>query len=140
MASLDLSMLQEMAASGALVDLNSMIEADGYDLSAYYQSTLDMFQNGGGQYGLPASYSNVVLYYNKDLFDAAGLPYPDDTMDWETFMDYAPPAYPGHQWGPAQLMFFGTAPPVVAILHAPDRRHTLQRRRQFMHPDRPESH
>ncbi|MBA3075430.1 MAG: sugar ABC transporter substrate-binding protein, partial [Anaerolineae bacterium] len=41
-----------------------------------------------GQYGLPASYSNVVLYYNKNLFDAAGLPYPDDTMDWATFMAY----------------------------------------------------
>jgi multiple sugar transport system substrate-binding protein len=87
-ASLDLAMLQEMAASGSLADLNPMIEADGYDLSAYYQSTLDMFQNNGGQYGLPASYSNVVLYYNKNLFDAAGLPYPDATMDWETFMSY----------------------------------------------------
>jgi multiple sugar transport system substrate-binding protein len=87
-ASLDLSMLQEMAANGALADLNPMIEADGYDMSAYYESTLQMFQNNGGQYGLPASYSNVVLYYNKNLFDAAGLPYPDDTMDWATFMDY----------------------------------------------------
>ena len=87
-ASLDLAMLQEMAASGSIVDLNPMIEADGYDLSAYYQSTLDMFQNNGGQYGLPASYSNVVLYYNKNLFDAAGLPYPDETMDWDTFMSY----------------------------------------------------
>jgi multiple sugar transport system substrate-binding protein len=87
-ASLDLSMLQEMAAAGSLADLNPIIEADGYDLSQYYQSTLDMFQNNGGQYGLPASYSNVVLYYNKNLFDAAGLPYPDDTMDWATFMAY----------------------------------------------------
>ncbi len=85
-ASLDLAMLQEMAASGSLVDLNPMITADGYDLSAYYQSTLDMFQNNGGQYGLPASYSNVVLYYNKNLFDAAGLPYPDANMDWTTFI------------------------------------------------------
>ena len=87
-ASLDLAMLQEMAASGSLADLNPMIEADSYDLSAYYQSTLDMFQNNGGQFGLPASYSNVVLYYNKNLFDAAGLPYPDATMDWDTFMSY----------------------------------------------------
>jgi multiple sugar transport system substrate-binding protein len=87
-ASLDLAMLQEMAAAGSIVDLNPIIEADGYDLSAYYQSTLDMFQNNGGQFGLPASYSNVVLYYNKNLFDAAGLPYPDDTMDWATFMEY----------------------------------------------------
>jgi ABC-type glycerol-3-phosphate transport system substrate-binding protein len=61
-ASLDLSMLQEMAASGTLVDRNPMIQATGYDLSAYYQSTLEMFQNNGGQFGLPASYSNVVMY------------------------------------------------------------------------------
>ena len=88
-ASLDLAMLQEMAASGSLVDLNSMIQKDGYDLSAYYQSTLDMFQNKGGQYGLPASYSNEVLYYNKKLFDAAGLPYPNDKMDWTTFVETA---------------------------------------------------
>lgn len=87
-ASLDLSMLQEMATAGSLVDLTPMVESDGYDLTQYYQSTLDMFQNNGGQYGLPASYSNVVLYYNKNLFDAAGLAYPDDTMDWATFMDY----------------------------------------------------
>ena len=53
-ASLDLSMLQEMAAAGSIADLNPMIKADGYDLSQYYQSTLDMFQNNGGQYGLPA--------------------------------------------------------------------------------------
>jgi multiple sugar transport system substrate-binding protein len=88
-ASLDLAMLQEMAGSGSIVDLNPMIQADGYDLSAYYQSTLDMFQNAGGQYGLPASYSNVVMYYNKMLFDEAGLPYPDDKMDWATFVDTA---------------------------------------------------
>ena len=87
-ASLDLGMLQEMAAAGSLSDLNPLIQSDGYDLNQYYQSTLDMFQNNGGQYGLPASYSNVVLYYNKSLFDAAGLSYPDDTMDWATFMEY----------------------------------------------------
>ncbi len=88
-ASLDLAMLQEMAASGSLADLNPMIQSSGYDLNAYYESTLKMFQNKGGQYGLPASYSNVVLYYNKNLFDEAGLPYPTDTMDWATFVDYA---------------------------------------------------
>ncbi len=85
-ASLDLAMLQEMAASGSILDLNPLITADGYDLGAYYQSTLDMFKNKGGQFGLPASYSNVVLYYNKNLFDAAGLAYPDANMDWATFL------------------------------------------------------
>lgn len=88
-ASLDLAMLQEMAANGSIVNMNDMIKKDGYDLSQYYQSTLDMFSNNGGQYGLPASYSNVVMYYNKKLFDEAGLPYPDDKMDWATFVKTA---------------------------------------------------
>jgi multiple sugar transport system substrate-binding protein len=88
-ASLDIAMLQEMAANGSLADLNPLIQADNYDLSSYYQSTLDMFKNGDGQYGLPASFSNVVLYYNKKLFDDAGLPYPDDKMDWATFVETA---------------------------------------------------
>ena len=34
----------------------------------------------GKQYGLPESFSNVVLIYNKDLFDQAGVSYPTD--DW----------------------------------------------------------
>jgi multiple sugar transport system substrate-binding protein len=88
-ASLDLAMLQEMAAAGSLVNLNDLIASNSYDLTPYYQSTLDMFKNNGGQYGLPASFSDVVLYYNKNLFDAAGLPYPDDKMDWATYVDYA---------------------------------------------------
>ena len=122
-ASLDLSMLQEMAASGTLVDLNPIIQATGYDLSAYYQSTLDMFQNNGGQYGLPASYSNVVMYYNKNLFDDAGLPYPDDKMDWKTFVETAKTLTKdtngdgtieqfgtARLWWPYYMLFVGAAP------------------------------
>ncbi len=33
----------------------------------------------GSLYGLPRDMSNVILYYNKDMFDAAGVAYPDDT-------------------------------------------------------------
>jgi len=122
-ASLDLAMLQEMAAAGSIVDLNPLVTSTNYDLSAYYQSTLDMFSNNGGQYGLPASYSNVVLYYNKNLFDAAGLPYPDDKMDWATFIDNAKKLTKDtngdgtiEQWGTARLwwpyymLFVGATP------------------------------
>jgi multiple sugar transport system substrate-binding protein len=47
---------------------------------AYRQSLLEAYQTDGTQYALPSSFSDVVLYYNKDLFDAAGLDYP--TSDW----------------------------------------------------------
>ena len=47
---------------------------------AYRQSLLEAYQTDGTQYALPSSFSTVVLYYNADLFDAAGLDYP--TSDW----------------------------------------------------------
>jgi multiple sugar transport system substrate-binding protein len=47
---------------------------------AYRQSVLEAYQTDGVQYALPSSFSTVVLFYNRDLFDAAGLEYP--TTDW----------------------------------------------------------
>ncbi|WP_136707494.1 sugar ABC transporter substrate-binding protein [Agromyces sp. H66] len=47
---------------------------------AYRQSLLEAYQTDGTQFALPSSFSAVVLYYNADLFDAAGLEYP--TSDW----------------------------------------------------------
>jgi multiple sugar transport system substrate-binding protein len=37
----------------------------------------------GGIYGLPFSTSALALFYNKDLFDKFGVPYPKDGMTWE---------------------------------------------------------
>jgi multiple sugar transport system substrate-binding protein len=64
------------ASLGALAPLDDLIAQSGYDLSTVYQSTLDMFKVDGVQYSMPATFSDVVLFYNKDLFDEAGLDYP----------------------------------------------------------------
>ena len=50
------------------------------DPDAYRQSVLEAYQTDGVQYALPSSFSTVVLFYNQELFDAAGLEYP--TTDW----------------------------------------------------------
>ena len=50
------------------------------DLSRIDETALSAFNVGGKQYGLPGNFSNVVLIYNKDLFDQAGIDYP--TSDW----------------------------------------------------------
>ena len=67
------------ARSGALLDLGSA----GIDTSRYYPLALEGFQDDGTQYGLPATFSDVVLIYNKALFDAAGLDYPSADWTWE---------------------------------------------------------
>ncbi len=47
---------------------------------AYKASLLEAYATDGVQYALPSSFSDVVLYFNKELFDANGLDYP--TQDW----------------------------------------------------------
>ncbi len=39
----------------------------------------------GHLYGLPWCYATEVLYYNKDMFDKAGIPYPNDNWTWQDF-------------------------------------------------------
>lgn len=71
----------ELAEPGALVPLDAMISdelrSDVYE--PFWQiSTYDDII-----YSLPLAMSNVILYYNKDLFDAASLEYPNANWTWE---------------------------------------------------------
>ncbi|MFD9944287.1 ABC transporter substrate-binding protein [Nonomuraea sp. NPDC059023] len=66
------------AGAGSLLDLGA-VAGDG-DSSAYAAESLNSFKHDGKQYALPASFSTVVLFYNKDLFKKAGIEPP--TADW----------------------------------------------------------
>ena len=71
------------ASKGTLADLGPLASADpGFDAGAYYERAFDAFAVDGTQYALPESYSTVLLFYNKDLFDAAGVDYPTDDWTW----------------------------------------------------------
>lgn len=59
---------------------------EGVDTSEIHPTTLKAFAIDGVQYGLPTKFSNVVMIYNKDLFDQAGLDYPTADWTWEDEM------------------------------------------------------
>ncbi len=61
------------ASKGLLAEITSA------DVSGLNETALGAFNVGGKQFGLPESFSNVVLIYNKDLFDKAGVAYPTDS-------------------------------------------------------------
>lgn len=65
------------AAKGVLADIS------GGETSNFNETALSAFNVDGKQYGLPGNFSNVVLIYNKDLFDKAGAEYPTDDWTWE---------------------------------------------------------
>lgn len=41
----------------------------------------------GRQYAVPKYHGGLALYYNKDLFDQYGVPYPDDSWDHDDYLD-----------------------------------------------------
>lgn len=78
------------AAKGVLMNMDEQIAADTtYDSSVYNQSALNAFKYKGSQYGLVESFSNVILFYNKELFDAAGVDYPKASWTWKDELEAA---------------------------------------------------
>lgn len=75
------SYMPTLISKGQVVDLTEYIEND-FDMSQYYEKT---FENSayvdGHYYGVPSGLNNYLMYYNKDLFDEAGIPYP--SADWD---------------------------------------------------------
>jgi multiple sugar transport system substrate-binding protein len=66
------------AASGTLLDVSQYLSGD----APYYPRALEAFQYDEAQLALPESFSTVLLFYNADLFDQAGIEYPTAEWTW----------------------------------------------------------
>ena len=55
----------------------------------FYPITIDAFTWDGEIACIPQNISSLVVYYNQDLFDAAGIPYPTDNWTWDEFVKTA---------------------------------------------------
>ena len=66
---------------GQLADLSGYIRRDRIDLKAF-NGLADRFNMEGSIVALPVSTGFYILYYNKDIFDRAGVPYPSNNMTW----------------------------------------------------------
>ncbi|MEQ1404775.1 sugar ABC transporter substrate-binding protein [Neorhizobium sp. Rsf11] len=108
----DIAWMMEDAApafenANLLMDLGPTLKAtEGYDFADFSQPAMGLWQKGDTVYGIPFSTSPFMIYYNKDMFDKAGL---DDPLalaakgDWnmDRFQEVAKKltaANPG-KWG-----------------------------------------
>lgn len=75
---------------GVLSDLTGVISKDqAFNPSAYKKIAYDAFKYNDKQYGIGWNFSDVILYYNKDLFDAKGVKYPDASWTWKDELEAA---------------------------------------------------
>jgi multiple sugar transport system substrate-binding protein len=70
--------------------LNSVIEEDtDFNMSDYLPGTVDFLAVDGETWAVPVGADLDVMYFNKDLFDQYGLPYPELGWNWDDFLTYA---------------------------------------------------
>lgn len=77
-------------ATTFLLDLTPLAETTGsLNANDFWPGLLEACQAGGVQIGLPLSTSVDLIFYDKSVFDAAGLSYPEPGWDWLTFQQTA---------------------------------------------------
>jgi len=77
---MDAPLFLDWQSRGALLNLQPYIDANPGFLDHFYPQTLTAYKTADGYYGLPRDFQSIVLFYNKDMFDAAKVAYP--TADW----------------------------------------------------------
>lgn len=69
--------------------IDEFIERDGIDMEANFGDILSYATYDGVTYGYPFRSTVEGIWYNKDMFDAAGIPYPDGSWTWDEYKEIA---------------------------------------------------
>ncbi|MBO0883501.1 MAG: extracellular solute-binding protein, partial [Mycobacterium sp.] len=83
-----------------MIDKTDLVKPADYPVRLYQPWKFD----GHDMYGFPDDVQTMALFYNKDLFDKAGVKHPDDSWTWDDAMDAAEKLTVGKgkktsQWG-----------------------------------------
>lgn len=110
----------QFVEAGIVEELSSFIDRDGVDMDQYHPVTKSWAEYNGGVWGLPKDYTPRAIYYNKDVFDEAGVPYPKDGWTFDEFLEiskkitngesgadarYGYVAIPGHTYAMQQFIW-----------------------------------
>jgi ABC-type glycerol-3-phosphate transport system substrate-binding protein len=99
------SATREAVQQGALLDLTDFFESDpNLKADAFYPGLLESVQWEGGTWSLPVEVTYPLIYFDKSLFDAAGMAYPQPGWTWDDFLATAQALTVGNgdavtQWG-----------------------------------------
>ncbi|MBM7573478.1 ABC transporter substrate-binding protein [Aquibacillus albus] len=84
--------VDEWASKGFLYNLQDFVDND-INKEDYFTSVFDAVRypdkETGDMYAFPYAWVTTVLYYNKDMFDEAGLEYPTKEWTWDEFLHAA---------------------------------------------------
>jgi sn-glycerol 3-phosphate transport system substrate-binding protein len=76
---------QTMFDTGRLVPAHELMAADGYDPDIFVPAVRDYYSDENGMVAMAWNSSTPIVYYNPDMFEAAGLDAPDDEWNFDDF-------------------------------------------------------
>lgn len=75
--------VENYASGGMLMDLTDVLDGETANRSSFPDYVIEDFTVDGKNYGIPKDIGTMGLFYNKDLFDAAGVAYPTSDWTWD---------------------------------------------------------
>jgi multiple sugar transport system substrate-binding protein len=78
-----------LAQSPAIADLSQAVQDPSVNWSDFWPAAQSTVTVNGKVIGFPAIIDNLSVIYNKDLFDAANVPYPSADWTWDDFRNAA---------------------------------------------------
>jgi multiple sugar transport system substrate-binding protein len=88
------------AAENILTSVQSYVDADTeFNVDGIWPEAMRLYMPQGEAVSIPYDHGPIILGYNKDIFDAAGHPYPDETWTMDTFLEAAKTLTKDGMWG-----------------------------------------
>lgn len=83
-------MVLDFGRAGQVIDLQPRIDAEpGFNPGDFLESLYDFPVIGEKRYGIPDGWNGHIAFYNKDLFDEAGVSYPIEDWAWDEYVGIA---------------------------------------------------
>lgn len=75
--------------AGILLPIDDKLKDSNLKLEDYPKSLIDLYNVGGKQYGIPKDWDTTAVWYNKEIFDKAKVPYPKADWTWDEMSETA---------------------------------------------------
>jgi multiple sugar transport system substrate-binding protein len=97
---LDASSAAVFIDNGVLLNLAPLAARDKtFSFDDYFPNVVNIARRGDKLYAVPSDFTPIVMYYNKRLFDEAGVPYPKPGWNYDDFLQTAKRLTRKNQYG-----------------------------------------
>lgn len=83
---LDSVIIPALLNKGVLLDLQPYLDSLHVNRDDYFPNVLNIFVKNEKLYAVPKDFTPIVMYYNKALFEKAGLAFPQNDWTWEDYL------------------------------------------------------